>query len=98
MAPGILQSPNEKLELDNIGRLHFKELCARSFFQNADASYFGHSYFGEMHDHDLALSITKDECAIVNFATKDIYESVRHLSFSDYSQNTLKILLKVNNL
>ncbi|XP_024029133.1 putative disease resistance protein RGA3 [Morus notabilis] len=74
MALGIIESPNDKRDLEDIGESHFKALCARSFFQylGDDERLFNLSQVFEMHDliHQLASSIIKHEVYTVNSDTK----------------------------
>ncbi|XP_021602422.1 putative disease resistance protein RGA3 [Manihot esculenta] len=81
MANGLVQSSNENQELEDVGFRYFKELCSRCFFQDFS------EYYGivkcKMHDliHDLALSITQNECSMFLDSTQQIAKSVRHVSF-----------------
>ncbi|XP_057999811.1 putative disease resistance protein RGA3 isoform X2 [Hevea brasiliensis] len=81
MANGLVQSSNENQELEDIGLRYFKELCSRCFFQ--DFSEYGGKVKCKMHDliHDLALSVTQNECSMVRTSTQQIPKSVRHISF-----------------
>ncbi|PRQ44731.1 putative P-loop containing nucleoside triphosphate hydrolase, leucine-rich repeat domain, L [Rosa chinensis] len=86
MAHGILQSrDNENLEMEDVGEQYFKELWARSFFENVeiDEDLYDVVYTFSMHDliYDLVQSIGQDEWSVVDSSTKDIDENVRHLSF-----------------
>ncbi|GMN75781.1 hypothetical protein TIFTF001_056372, partial [Ficus carica] len=42
MALGIIQSPNDKMEVEDMGKLCFNELCNRSFFQYLEDTPDGH--------------------------------------------------------
>ncbi|GLT71787.1 hypothetical protein SLA2020_437820 [Shorea laevis] len=84
MAHGLLsyKMPNsQNLDLEDIGNMYIKDLLSRSFFQ--DVENFLWYYRFKMHDlvHDLALKVAEDECAAINFHTKNIAGTVRHLSF-----------------
>ncbi|KAJ9184775.1 hypothetical protein P3X46_004466 [Hevea brasiliensis] len=81
IANGLVQSSNENQELEDIGLRYFKELCSRCFFQ--DFFEYGGNVKCQMHDliHDLALSITQNECSMVRTSTQQIPKSVRHISF-----------------
>ncbi|XP_057999219.1 putative disease resistance protein RGA4 [Hevea brasiliensis] len=81
MANGLVQSSNENQELEDIGLRYFKELCSRCFFQ--DFSEYGGNVKCKMHDliHDLALSLTQNECSMVRTSTQQILKSVLHISF-----------------
>ncbi|XP_062006430.1 disease resistance protein RGA2-like [Rosa rugosa] len=89
MAHGILQSrDNENLEMEEVGEQYFKELWARSFFENVETveDEFDLYYKFSMHDliYDLVQSIGQDEWSVVDSSTKDIVENVRHLSFLEF--------------
>ncbi|KAF2307893.1 hypothetical protein GH714_033168 [Hevea brasiliensis] len=81
MANGLVQCSNENQELEDIGFRYFKELCSRCFFQ--DFAEYGGVVKCKMHDliHDLALSVTQNECSMVRTSTQQIPKSVRHISF-----------------
>uniref|UniRef100_A0A199UBN9 Disease resistance protein RGA3 n=1 Tax=Manihot esculenta TaxID=3983 RepID=A0A199UBN9_MANES len=81
MANGLVQSSNENQELEDVGFRYFKELCSRCFFQDFSEE-FGNVKC-KMHDliHDLALSITQNECSMFLDSTQQIAKSVRHVSF-----------------
>uniref|UniRef100_A0A199UBI9 Uncharacterized protein n=1 Tax=Manihot esculenta TaxID=3983 RepID=A0A199UBI9_MANES len=81
MANGLVQSSNENQELEDVGFRYFQELCYRCFFQDF-SEYSGHVKC-KMHDliHDLALSITQNECSMFLDSTQQIAKSVRHVSF-----------------
>ncbi|KAM5558793.1 hypothetical protein ABKV19_020465 [Rosa sericea] len=86
MAHGILQSrDNENLEMEDVGEQYFKELWARSFFENVETDKIMDDvvYRFSMHDliYDLVQSIGQDEWSVVDSSTKDIVENVRHVSF-----------------
>ncbi|XP_037497015.1 disease resistance protein RGA2-like, partial [Jatropha curcas] len=81
MSHGLIQSSNENEELENVGLSYFQELCSRCFFQEF---YIidGHVKC-KMHDliHDLALSVTQNECLTVINGNEPLSDSIRHLSF-----------------
>ncbi|KDP26034.1 hypothetical protein JCGZ_21067 [Jatropha curcas] len=81
MSHGLIQSSNENEELENVGLRYFQELCSRCFFQEF---YIidGHVKC-KMHDliHDLALSVTQNECLTVINGNEPLSDSIRHLSF-----------------
>ncbi|ONH95308.1 hypothetical protein PRUPE_7G062800 [Prunus persica] len=87
------------MELEDIGELYFKDLWARSFFQNViDCHAF---YIFDMHHliHDLVQSIAQGECFTVKSAnTKNISENVRHLTFLEAGQNISTTLQKLNKV
>ncbi|KAI9161619.1 hypothetical protein LWI28_019116 [Acer negundo] len=80
---GLLQSCNENEELEKIGLQYLKELLSRSFFQDFEEMVGDHVFSFKMHDlmHDLALSIVKNECAIVDTPDHFISKKARHLLF-----------------
>ncbi|KAI5318381.1 hypothetical protein L3X38_038089 [Prunus dulcis] len=101
MAQGILDQycVHGNMELEDIGELYFKDLWARSFFQNViDLDIF---YRFDMHDliHNLVQSVAQGECFTVKSAnTKDISENVRHLTFLEAGQNVSTTLQKLNKV
>ncbi|XP_021834486.1 putative disease resistance protein RGA4 [Prunus avium] len=101
MAHGILDQSRVQgnMELEDIGELYFKDLWARSFFQNViDYHMF---YIFDMHDliHDLVQSVAQGECFTVKSAnTKDISENVRHLTFLEAGQNVSTTSQKLNKV
>ncbi|KAL5828221.1 hypothetical protein ACOSQ4_020018 [Xanthoceras sorbifolium] len=83
MANGLLQSHDESEELENIGMRYLKELESSCFFQEFEQ--LGHIIGFKMHDliHDLVLSMSNNECSMVNSPSQVISKKVRHLSFVD---------------
>ncbi|KAH7571109.1 hypothetical protein JRO89_XS05G0254600 [Xanthoceras sorbifolium] len=81
MANGLLQSRVEGEELENIGMRYLKELESSCFFQ--EFQQVGHIIAFKMHDlmHDLVLSMSNNECSMVNSPSQIISKKVRHLSF-----------------
>ncbi|XP_021811795.1 disease resistance protein RGA2-like [Prunus avium] len=101
MAHGILDQSrvHGNMELEDIGDLYFKDLWARSFFQNV--TDYGMFYKFDMHDliHDLVQSVAQGECFTVKSAnTEDISENVRHLTFLEAGQNVSTTLQKLNKV
>ncbi|CAL2272371.1 unnamed protein product [Prunus armeniaca] len=101
MAHGILDQSrvHGNMELEDIGELYFKDLWARSFFQNVID--YGTLYVFDMHDliHDLVQSVAQGECFTVKYTnTKDISENVRHLAFLEAGQNVSTTLQKLNKV
>ena len=101
LANGLLQSPNENQELEDIGNQYIDELYSRCFLED----YIDIGYVREfkIHDlaHDLALSSTQSECLIVNCQIQNISKKVWHLSYTDntwQSDNVLKCLQKSKSL
>ncbi|KAL5763516.1 hypothetical protein ACOSP7_019780 [Xanthoceras sorbifolium] len=83
MANGLLWSHDEKKELENIGMRYLKELESSCFFQEFE-QISGIVIF-KMHNlmHDLVISMSRNECSIVNSPNQFISKKVRHLSFVD---------------
>ncbi|CAL9025752.1 unnamed protein product, partial [Prunus brigantina] len=101
MAHGILDQSrvHGNMELEDIGEMYFKDLWARSFFQNVTNQVMYYEF--DMHDliHDLLQSVAQGECFIVKSAnTKDISENVRHLTFLEAGQNVSTTLQKLNKV
>ncbi|ONH95305.1 hypothetical protein PRUPE_7G062500 [Prunus persica] len=101
MAHGILDQSrvHGNMELEDIGELYFKDLWARSFFQNViDLDIY---YRFDMHDliHDLVQSVAQGECFTVKSAnTEDKSENVRHLTVLEAGQNVSTTLQKLNKV
>ncbi|KAK4577722.1 hypothetical protein RGQ29_028014 [Quercus rubra] len=101
LANGLLQSPNENQEMEDIGNQYIDELYSRCFLED----YLDSGYMREfkMHDlaHDLALSSVQSECLIINCQIQNISKMVWHLSYSDntgQNENVLKCLQKSKSL
>ncbi|PQQ17854.1 disease resistance protein RGA2-like [Prunus yedoensis var. nudiflora] len=102
LAHGILDQSrvHGNMELEDIRELYFKDLWARSFFQNViDYDTF---YIFDMHDliHDLVQSVAQGEffTVVKSANTKDISENVRHLTFLEDGQNVSTTLQKLNKV
>ena len=97
MAHGVLQ-PHENQELEDVGDFYIKELVSRSFFQDVDLDNIFYYTF-KMHDllHDLALSISKDECSVVT-KQSSVAAKVSHLSFSDNGKEVTTQLEKLSKV
>ncbi|KAL5712712.1 hypothetical protein ACHQM5_014856 [Ranunculus cassubicifolius] len=102
MANGFVQS-SRGIEAEDVGDDIFNGLLQRSFFQDKNEDEDTKEEVScKMHDlvHDLACSITKDECwRIKTSETKDVPQRARHVSVScdtdsNHSFNTLKKLSK----
>ncbi|CAL8169744.1 unnamed protein product [Prunus armeniaca] len=101
MAHGILDQSrvHRNMELEDIGELYFKDLWARSFFQNVIHYHVFDTF--DMHDliRDLVQSVAQDGYFTVKSAnTKDISENVRHLTFLEAGQNVSTTLQKLNKV
>ncbi|KAM4077862.1 hypothetical protein ACJW30_12G172100 [Castanea mollissima] len=101
MANGLLQSPNENQEPEDIGNQYVDELYSRCFLQD----YIDLGYMREfkIHDlaHDLALSSAQSECLIINCQIQNISKKAWHLSYTDntwQNENALKCLQKSKSL
>ena len=92
MAHGLLQSPNENRDLEDIDNQYIDELYSRSFLEDyRDLGYF--RYF-KIHGlaHDLAFSVARSEFLIMNFQTQNISNKVRHLSYINNTWHNEKVL------
>ncbi|KAL0012175.1 hypothetical protein SO802_007283 [Lithocarpus litseifolius] len=101
MANGLLQSPNENQELEDIANQYIDELYSRCFLE--DYIDLGYAREFKVHDlaHDLALSSAQSECLIINCQIQNICKKVWHLSYSDntwQNENVLKCLQKSESL
>ncbi|KAL0002062.1 hypothetical protein SO802_015843 [Lithocarpus litseifolius] len=101
MANGLLQSPNENQDPEDIGNQYIDELYSRCFLED----YIDIGYVREfkIHDlaHDLALSSAQSECLIINCQIQNISKKVWHLSYTDntwQNENVLKCLQKSKSL
>jgi Leucine-rich repeat (LRR) protein len=96
IAQGFIQSSNQQLE--QVADEYFKDLLWRSFFEE----WGGLRY--KMHDliHDLAQSVTRAECTLLELDGKNINKKIRHVScpFSIGSSftKTLKLLVEAKNI
>ncbi|KAA8547764.1 hypothetical protein F0562_004193 [Nyssa sinensis] len=82
MANGFIQ-PRGQTGLEEIGHEIFNDLVWRSFLQDVKENLWG-EMICTMHDlmHDLASSIMRNECSILEPRTMlKVLEKVRHLSF-----------------
>ncbi|XP_060967569.1 putative disease resistance protein RGA4 [Cannabis sativa] len=101
MALGILPSPKNKEDVEVIGDSCYVELCNRSLFQ-VDPRQDSFEIFQviRVHDliHNLACSITQNECSIVNSNDdREISDTVRYLRVV-INENNLKKLSKLKKL
>ena len=103
IAQGLIQSPDENLLLVDVADDYFKELLWRSFFQEVEEDE-GMTRRFKMHDliHDLAQSISKSDCTLVDSNANNVNDKVRHLSFSFYNvsffKENLSKLVKANKI
>ncbi|KAK4564565.1 hypothetical protein RGQ29_006587 [Quercus rubra] len=105
IAQGFIQSRDENLLLVDVANDYFKELLWRSFFQEVEEGKGMTRARGfKMHDliHDLAQSVSKSECTLVDSNANNVNEKVRHLSFPFYNvsffEENLSILVKANKI
>ncbi|XP_026385178.1 putative disease resistance protein RGA3 [Papaver somniferum] len=69
MAEGFLLSPSkESAEMEKIGNEYFNTLLRYSFFQDEQKNELGGVKSCKMHDlvHDLAQSVSRTECSMIN--------------------------------
>ncbi|XP_054794330.1 disease resistance protein RGA2-like [Prosopis cineraria] len=77
------------MDVEDVGNEVWKELYWRSFFQDIQTDEFGMTTSFKMHDlvHDLAQSIMREECNILdNISSNDLHlhGNTRHLSAPIY--------------
>ncbi|TYG75806.1 hypothetical protein ES288_D03G062100v1 [Gossypium darwinii] len=101
MAHGLLESSHKNENPEDIGKRYLNDLLSRSFFQDYDLAFFFDAF--KIHDllHDIALSVAKNECCIVNTFEQNIAPGIRHvcLTNSDSSEeNASKFLGKLGHL
>ena len=79
MALGLIHTPNGKNQV-HVGQRYFSELLGRSLFQEQDI-LCDDTVACKVHDliHDLAISVSQREYAIVSWEKAAVSESVRHL-------------------
>ncbi|XP_065630834.1 putative disease resistance protein RGA4 [Quercus suber] len=91
IAQGFIQSPEGNQQLEDVANEYFMELHWRSFLQveHKYASMYEDTWF-KMHDlvHDLALSISRTECTLVDSNAKNVNENSHHLSCT-FKNNSL---------
>ncbi|XP_050263443.1 disease resistance protein RGA2-like [Quercus robur] len=105
IAQGFIQSPEGNQQLEDIANEYVMELHWRSFFQveHKGGSMYENTLF-KMHDlvHDLALSISRIECTLVDSNTKHVNEKVRHVSFpfenNSFFEENLNSLVKAKKM
>ncbi|KAI9116292.1 hypothetical protein K1719_012459 [Acacia pycnantha] len=83
IAEGFIPDTNKVLE--DVGDGYFMQLLSRCLFQDVKRDSFGEIKKCKMHDliHDLALSITRNECYFVKsekMEEENIGDGIRHLS------------------
>ena len=90
IAQGFIQLPEKNKELEDIANKWFMDLHWRSFFQEVEKDEGMNTKF-KMHDliHDLALSVSRSECALVNSNANNV---------STFIRKNLSTLVKANKL
>ena len=86
IAQGFIQSSDEKVQLEEVASEYCMDLLWRSLFQEVREDRLGNITL-KMHDliHDLAQSVSRIDCTLVNSNATNINEEVRHLSFPFYN-------------
>ncbi|TVU08657.1 hypothetical protein EJB05_42068, partial [Eragrostis curvula] len=81
MALGFLPRTKESTEAITYGEKYFYDLSGRSFFQEQDLVYDKNIARCKIHDliHDLTVSVSQKELAVVSCGKVDVTERVRHL-------------------
>ncbi|KAK9989348.1 hypothetical protein SO802_029587 [Lithocarpus litseifolius] len=103
IAQGFIQSLDKTKQLEDIANQYFMDLHWRSFFQEAEEDEGMNMKF-KMHDliHDLALSVSKSECTLVDSNANKVNEKVRHLSFLidnvSFIRENFSTLVKANKI
>ncbi|KAK4855674.1 hypothetical protein QYF36_009643 [Acer negundo] len=79
----LAQPSDEREELEHIGMRYLMELESSSFLQ--EFAQIGSLVLFKMHDlmHDLVLSMSNNECSMLNSHSQVISKKVRHVSFVD---------------
>ncbi|XP_023892157.1 putative disease resistance protein RGA1 [Quercus suber] len=105
IAQGFIESPEGNQQLEDIANEYFMELHWRSFFQvERKSAYMYQETWFKMHDlvHDLALSISRIECTLVDSNAKNVNEKSRHLSFTfkdgSFFEENLNSLVKAKKM
>ncbi|KAL6846292.1 hypothetical protein ACP4OV_023740 [Aristida adscensionis] len=91
VAEGFVDSSNLSKTMEDVGKDYLNEMASASFFQLISERYFGSWYI--MHDllHDLAESLSREDCYRLEDDTEaEIPTRVRHLSVSVKSMKKYK--------
>ncbi|TYI48302.1 hypothetical protein E1A91_D13G238200v1 [Gossypium mustelinum] len=83
MANGLLETPKQNQEWEDVGKQYLNELLSRCLIQKEKDFCLYFTF--KMHDlvHDLALDVSQKECKTVNSKTETVDENVRHLLLCD---------------
>ena len=105
IAQGFIQSPEGNQQLEDIANEYFMELHWRSFFQvEHKGRYMYKDTWFKMHDlvHDLALTISRSECTLVDSNAKNVEEKSCHLSCTfkndSFFEENLNSLVKAKKM
>jgi len=82
-AQGFIHWSDRTRCLEDVGREYFMNLLWRSFFQDIQRNEYGDIERCKMHDliHDLAQSVSGDECIISNPNAEKVVERNIHVAF-----------------
>ncbi|KAI5682886.1 hypothetical protein M9H77_04114 [Catharanthus roseus] len=85
MAQGLLCSSGENEELEDVGIRYVKELCLKSFLEEVEA--FDSFITCKMHDlvYDLAVSVSKNECLILDKQRGKTHQKSRHVTLNNHA-------------
>ncbi|KAK9291220.1 hypothetical protein L1049_009408 [Liquidambar formosana] len=85
MAQGLIQSPTESQQLEDIANQYCNELRSRSFFQELETNFDDKISSYKIHDLlvDIAQQVAGTEWLKVDFNSKVISERVRHVLFAE---------------
>ncbi|XP_022719677.1 putative disease resistance protein RGA4 [Durio zibethinus] len=83
MAIGLIESPKQNEEWEDVGLQYFKELWSRGFVQDIEDEHTFYTF--KIHDliHNLLSNVSQDDCLTIYPHTINAAENIRHLSFSD---------------
>ncbi|MBA0552002.1 hypothetical protein Golob_022846 [Gossypium lobatum] len=84
------------MEKDN--EIYLNELLSGSFFQDYDEGYIFDTF--KMHHlfHDLALSVSTNECCAVNSFEENTAPGIRHMWLINFNQNPSEFLNRFGHL
>ncbi|KMZ56821.1 NB-ARC domain-containing disease resistance protein [Zostera marina] len=95
---------NQTKEMEHIGKEIFEDLLSRCFFQDVEEDYLGNIKSFKMHDliHDLAQSIAKYHCGILNNENQVGFLSnktkIRFLSIDMGKEASSEIPIKLDDI